>query len=176
MFYPKPAVSFCNTGSNITARVNTIKNKVTQFLWAKLTHFADLFQFTDANLHHLNASISLKWVEIGSWPFPSAAASALTLHITSMILKLYGSDKKAVDTNKDRSSVQYYAAKSDRLRMVAQINSFTTCTAHLKTVQTVTVMEKAANPQKCNKRKNTQNWTLADLFKGSPSFQRAVVI
>lgn len=101
------------------SQVKHNKNKVTQVVWAKSTHFADLFKLTDANLQHLNAVISLKWVEIGSWPFSSVAASAFTLHITSMILKLYSSDKKAVDTNKDRSSVQYYAAKSDRLRMVA---------------------------------------------------------
>lgn len=51
---------------NITARLNAIKNKVTQVAWAKSTHFADLFKFTDSNFHHLNPALSLKWVEIGS--------------------------------------------------------------------------------------------------------------
>lgn len=45
-----------------------------------------------------------------------------------MALKLYGSDKKAVDTNTDRSSVPSFATKSDRVTRMAQINSFTTCT------------------------------------------------
>lgn len=123
----------------------------------------------------LLTAISIIWILSSVWSglklaldlSPSVAASAFTLHISSMTLKLYGSDKKAVDTNTDRSSVQHSASKSDRGTRMAQINSFTACTAHWKTVQTVTVMEKAVNLQKCNKRKkNTKlnsGWSVQRL-------------